>query len=81
METDEEREDAKRQFAILNAEIEARQTRMNGERAQLRERELREGTEMRAAATHAGTVPGKATHSCKGKKYKLQKIPKGRKGF
>ena len=48
--------------------------------AQLRERELREEREMRAAAKRAGTVSGKATHSYKGKKYKLQKIPKGRKG-
>jgi len=48
--------------------------------AQLRERELREGREMRAAAKRAGTTPGKATHSYKGKKYKLKTIPKGKKG-
>ena len=36
--------------------------------------------EMRAAAKRAGTVPGKATHSYKCKKYKLQNTPKGKKG-
>ena len=35
---------------------------------------------MRAAAKRAGTAPGTATHSYKCKKYKLQKIPKGKKG-
>jgi len=85
VETDEEREEAKRQIAILNAEVEARETRMNGEWkatpewAQLRERELREGREMRATAKRASTVPGMATHSYKCE-YKLQKIPKGKKG-
>ena len=54
----DEREEATRQIAILNAGIDIRQTQMNDEWkktpecAQLRERELREGRrEMRAAVT------------------------------
>ena len=48
--------------------------------AELRERELQAGREMKAAAKLTGTTPGKATHSFKGKKFKLKKIPKGQKG-
>jgi len=35
---------------------------------------------MKLAAKLAGTTPGKAVHSYKGKKFKLKGIPKGRKG-
>jgi len=45
----------------------------------LREQELQAGREMKPAAKLAGTLPGKATHSYKGKKFKLNNIPKGKK--
>jgi len=35
---------------------------------------------MKVIAKLVGTTPGKATHSFKGKKFKLKKIPKGQKG-
>ena len=35
---------------------------------------------MKAAAKLAGTLPGKATHSYKGKKFKQNNIPKRKKG-
>ena len=43
------------------------------------EQELQAGREMKAAAKLAGTLPKKATHSYKGKKFKLNNIPKGRR--
>jgi len=36
---------------------------------------------MKAAAKLAGTLPGKTTHSCKGKKFKLNNIPKGKEAW
>ena len=54
--------------------------KVSPEWAELRERELQAGREMNAAAKLAGTTPGKATHSFKGKKFKPKKIPKGPKG-
>ena len=85
-ETDEEREEALRQIAILNGEIDVREKALNAawkttaEWRELREHELQAGREMKAAAKLAGTLPGKATHSYKGKKFKLNNIPKGKKG-
>ena len=85
-ETDEEREEALRQIAILNGEIDVREKALNAawkttaEWRELWEHELQAGREMKAAAKQAGTLPGKATHSYKGKKFKLNNIPKGKKG-
>ena len=44
--------------------------------AELRDRELQAGRALKAVEKLAGTTPGKATHSFKGKKIKLKNIPK-----
>jgi len=43
-------------------------------------RELRKSLKLDGKRRQLGTLPGKATHSYKGKKFKLNNILKGKKG-
>lgn len=82
-ETEEEWEAAKIEISKLNAQYEAEEENLNKEwkdsaewRA-LKEKELQNAREMKAAAKIRGEKPPKTTQSWRGKKHKITKIKRG----
>jgi transposase len=83
-ETKEEREAAAIEIPKLNAEYEAEEKQRNDqwkaskEWEELRERELKEAREIRAAAIAKGEKPPKTTQTWRGKKHKIEKVKRGK---
>jgi transposase len=83
-ETKEEREAASIEIPKLNEQYQDEETGLNNEWKnsdtwkELRERELREAREIRAAAIATGEKPSKTTQTWRGKKHKIVKIKRGK---